>query len=102
MLESLHIVAQLFDYSLIFTYIFWSSLSFALVLHLYPFRERRWFYYEEIDELSCFTYIIFRVFYNSMVICFGYETSPNMIGIQDGYNKNFHIECIEYYEKFDT
>ena len=25
-----------------------------------------------------------------------------MIGIQDGYNKNFHIECIEYYEKFDT
>ena len=37
-----------------------------------------------------------------MVILFGYETSPNMIGIQDGYNKNFHIECIEYYEKFDT
>ena len=37
-----------------------------------------------------------------MVICFGYETSPNIIGIQDGYNKNFHIECTEYYEKFDT
>ena len=33
-----------------------------------------------------------------MVICFGYETSPNMIGIQDGYNKNVHIECIEYYD----
>ena len=39
-----------------------------------------------------------------MVVCFGYETSPNMMGIQEGYNKNFHIdlECIEYYEKFDT
>ena len=36
-----------------------------------------------------------------MVICFGYKISPNMIGIQDGYNKNFHIECIEYYEKFE-
>ena len=32
----------------------------------------------------------------------GYETSPNMIGIQDEYNKNFHIKCIEYYEKFDS
>ena len=31
-----------------------------------------------------------------------YKISPNMMGIQDGYNKNFHIECIEYYEKFDT
>ena len=41
-------------------------------------------------------------FYNSMVICFGYKTSPNMMGIQDGYNKNFHIKCIEYYEKFDS
>ena len=37
-----------------------------------------------------------------MVICFGYKISPNMMGIQDGYNKNFHIEYIEYYEKFDT
>ena len=35
-------------------------------------------------------------------ICFGYKISPNMIGIQDGYNKNFHVKCIEYYEKFDT
>ena len=25
-----------------------------------------------------------------------------MIGIQDGYNKNLHIKCIEYYEKFDS
>ena len=33
-----------------------------------------------------------------MVICFGYKTSPNMMGIQDGYNKNFHMKCIEYYE----
>src|SRR3990170_4147915 len=100
MLESLHIVAQLFDYSLIFTYIFWSSLSFALVLHLYLFRARWWFYFVEIIDLSCFTYIILRVL-NSIVICFGYKISPNMIGIQDWYNKNFHKKCIEYYEKFD-
>ena len=33
---------------------------------------------------------------------FGYKFSPNMIGIQYGYNKNFHKKCIEYYEKFDT
>ena len=25
-----------------------------------------------------------------MVICVGYKISPNMMGIQDGYNKNFH------------
>ena len=37
-----------------------------------------------------------------MVICFGYEISANMKGIQDGYDNNFHIECIKYYEKFDT
>ena len=46
--------------------------------------------------------ILFWVYLNSTVICFGYKFGPNMIGIQDGYNKNFHIECIEYYEKFDT
>ena len=59
------------------------------------------FYFEEIDELSCFTYIILRVL-NSMVICFGYKISPNVMSIQDRYNKNFHIKCIEYYEKFDS
>ena len=37
-----------------------------------------------------------------MVICLGYEFSPNIMGIQEGYNKNFHIKCIEYYEKFDS
>ena len=37
-----------------------------------------------------------------MVIYFGYEISPNMMGNQDGYNKNFYIECIKNYEKFDT
>ena len=68
---------------------------------LISFRARWWFYSIEIIDLSCFTYVILRVL-NSMVICFGYETSPNMMGIQDAYNKNFHIECIEYYEKFDT
>ena len=74
---------------------------FALVPHLYLFRARWWFYFIEIDELSCVTYIILRVL-KSMVIFFGYEFSPNMIGIQGGYNKNFHIKCIEYYEKFDS
>ena len=31
---------------------------------------------------------------NSMVIFFGYEISPNMMGIQEGYNKNFHISML--------
>ena len=26
----------------------------------------------------------------SMAIFLGYEFSPNMMGIQEGYNKNFH------------
>ena len=59
------------------------------MLHLYLFRARRWFYFEEIDELSCFTYIILSL-KNSMAICLGYEFSLNMMGIQEGYNKNFH------------
>ena len=29
-----------------------------------------------------------------MVVCFGYEISPNMMGIQAGYNKNFHISAL--------
>ena len=37
-----------------------------------------------------------------MVICLGYDFSPNIMGIQEGYNKNFHIKCIGYYEKFDS
>ena len=37
-----------------------------------------------------------------MVIGLGCEFSPNILGIQEGYNKNFHIKCIEYYEKFDS
>ena len=49
-----------------------------------------------------FNLYYFESLLNIMGICFGYEFNPNMIGIQDGYNKNFHIECIEYYEKFDT
>ena len=27
---------------------------------------------------------------NSMAIGLGYEFSPSMVGIQEGYNKNFH------------
>ena len=37
-----------------------------------------------------------------MVIFLGYEFSPNKMGIQEGYNKNFHIKSVEYYEKFDS
>ena len=29
-----------------------------------------------------------------MVIFFGYKICPNMIGIQDGYNKNFHKSAL--------
>ena len=25
-----------------------------------------------------------------------------VVGIKEAYNKNFHIKCIEYYEKFDS
>ena len=46
--------------------------------------------------------ILFWEYWNNMVICLGYEFSPNMMGIQEGYNKNFHIKSIEYYEKFDS
>ena len=92
---------DLFEYSMCFTYIFELD-NFALVLHLYLFRALWWFYFIEIIDLSCFPYIILRVFQNNMVICFGYKSSPNMMGIQDGYNKNFHMKCIEYYEKFDS
>ena len=35
-------------------------------------------------------------------IFYGYKIGPRMMGIQDGYNKNFHLKCIEYYEKFDA
>ena len=71
------------------------------MLHLYLLEHGGGFIFIEIIDLSCFTYVILRVL-NSMVICFGYKTSPNMMGIQDGYNKNFHKKCIEYYEKFDS
>jgi len=53
-------IVNLLEYSMCFTYIFWAR-QFALVLHLYLFRARRWLYFIEIVELSCFTYIIFRV-----------------------------------------
>ena len=55
---------------------------------LISFRARWWFYSIEIIDLSWLTYIILRAL-NSMVICFGYEFSPNTMGIQEGYNKTF-------------
>ena len=38
---------------------------------------------------------------NSITIFLGYEFSPNMMGIQEGYNKNLH-EDHWIYEKFDS
>ena len=70
------------------------------MLHLYILEHDGGFILKEIDELSFFAYIILRVL-NIMVIFFGYKFSPNMMGIQEGYNKNFHIKFIEYYVKFD-
>ena len=35
-------------------------------------------------------------------ICFGYKISPNMMGIQVGYNKNYHRNCIKHYDQFDA
>ena len=29
-----------------------------------------------------------------MLICLGYEFSPNKIGIRDGYNKNYHKSAL--------
>ena len=46
--------------------------------------------------------ILFWEYLNNIAIFLGFEFSPNMIGIQEGYNKNFHMKIIEYYERFDT
>ena len=51
---------DLLKYSMCFTYSFELG-NFAIVIHLYLFRARRWLYFIEIDELSHFTYIILRV-----------------------------------------
>ena len=45
--------------------------------------------------------ILFWESLKSMAICLGYEFSPNMMDIQEGYNKNFHKEDWVY-EKFDS
>ena len=46
--------------------------------------------------------ILFWESLNNIIICLGYEFSPNMMGIQERYNKNFHTKSVEYYEKFDS
>ena len=33
-----------------------------------------------------------------MVVCLSYEFSPNMISIQEGYKKNFHIRALNIWE----
>ena len=61
LLGETHMIQNLLEYSMCFTYIFWAR-QFCLVLHLYLIRARRWFYFVEIIDLSCLTYIILRVF----------------------------------------
>ena len=41
------------------------------VLHLYIFRAHQWPYFVEIIDLSCFTYIILRVFLEQHGIFYG-------------------------------
>ena len=35
-------------------------------------------------------------------IFYDYKIGPNMMGIQVGYDKNYHRKCIEYYDQFDA
>ena len=35
-------------------------------------------------------------------IFYGYKIGPNMMGIQVGYNKNYHRKCIKHYDQFDA
>ena len=35
-------------------------------------------------------------------IFYGYKIGPNMMGIQAGYNKNYHRKCIKHYDQFDA
>ena len=35
-------------------------------------------------------------------IFYGYKISPNMMGIQVGYNKNYHRKWIKYYDQLDA
>ena len=74
---------------------------FALVLHLYLLEHGGGLFFEKL-LISHASLILFWEYLNSMVIGLGYEFSPIIMGIQEGYNKNFRIKCIEYYEKFDT
>ena len=68
--------------------------SFCSSASLISFSAWRWLNFVEIARLSCFTDIILRVLYDSMVIFLGCKISPNMIGIQDWYNKNFHKSAL--------
>ena len=35
-------------------------------------------------------------------ICYGYKIGPRMMGIQVGYNKNYHKKRLEYYDQLDA
>ncbi len=52
--------------------------NFCSSASLISCRARWWFYFIEIIDLSCFTYIILRVL-NSMVICFNYDRHSRLV-----------------------
>ena len=66
LLGDTHMNRDLLEYSMCFTYIFWAR-QYCSSASLISFRARRWLNFVEIVNLSCFTYIILRVFYNNMV-----------------------------------
>ena len=78
---------DLLEYSMCFTYIFLKNGDSFILKKFMNSHASLILFWESL---------------NIMVIYFGYKFSPNMIGIQEGYNKNSHIKCIEYYGKFDS
>ena len=60
LLRDTHIIQNLLEYSMCFTYIFWAK-QFCSSASLISFRARRWLNFEKNIDLSCFTYIILRV-----------------------------------------
>ena len=59
------------------------------MLHLYLLEHDGGYILNKLMN-SHASLIYFESLINSMTICLGYEFSPNMMGIQEGYNKNFH------------
>ena len=68
-----------------------SYIVFALVLHLYLLEHDGGFMLKKLMNSMLHLYY-FESFIKSMGIFLGYEFSPNMMGILEGYNKNFHVD----------